>query len=93
MAGPPDSGIIVTIPQAVVNAGGMPLAVTNSICQMINSLSGAPYPMTIGPLASSGVKIAGQAMVRIGDMIPSGSGILTIIGPPAAPYINDKWPP
>ncbi len=93
MAGPPDSGIITVIPQVAVTAGGMPLAVTGSICQMINSLSGVPYPMPIGLMASSGIKMAGQALVRMGDMIPSGSGIMMIIGPPAAPYINDKWPP
>ena len=93
MSGPPDMGTIVMIPQAMVSAGGMPLAVTGSVCQMVNSVWGFPYPMVIGPLASGGVKIAGQALVRMGDQIPSGSGILTVIGPPAAPYINDSSPP
>jgi len=92
-AGPPDSGVITVIPQAIVTAGGMPLAVTGSICQMVNSVSGAPYPLPIGPIASTGVTINGQALVRMGDRIPSGPGILTILGPPAAPFINDQNAP
>jgi len=92
-AGPPDSGVITVILQTVATAGGMPLAVTGSICQMVNSLSGVPYPLPIGPVASVGVTIAGQALVRLGDRIPSGPGILTILGPPAAPYINDQNAP
>jgi uncharacterized Zn-binding protein involved in type VI secretion len=93
MAGPPDSGVITVIPQAIVTADGMPLAVVGSICQMVNSVSGAPYPLPIGPIASTRVTINGQALVRIGDRIPSGPGILTIIGPPVAPFVNDQSPP
>ena len=93
VTGPPDTGVIVAIPQTLVTANGMPLAVTGSICQMINSFSGAPYPLPIGPLASSGIKINGQSLVRVGDRIPSGPGILLIAGPPAATNINDSWPP
>ena len=92
-AGPPDSGVITGIMQTQVTANGMPLAVTGSICQMINSLSGAPYPLPIGPVASSGVKINGMALVRMGDQIPSGPGVLMIAGPPAATNINDTWAP
>jgi hypothetical protein len=29
----------------------------------------------------------------MGDMIPSGSGIMTILGPPAAPWITDQGAP
>jgi hypothetical protein len=29
----------------------------------------------------------------LGDMIPSGPGVLQILGPPAAPFINDQTPP
>lgn len=90
-AGPPDSGVILTITQTALTAGGMPLAVTGSLCQMINSVSGAPYPLPIGQVgASTGVDVAGQALVRMGDRIPSGGGILTILGPPAAPYVSDQ---
>src|SRR5262245_36141128 len=89
----PDSGAIVFIPPPYVTAGGMPLATAGSLCQMINSLTGAPYPLVIGPLASSGVRIAGQALVRLGDRIPSPPGVLLILGPPAAPFVNDQWPP
>src|SRR5829696_7604399 len=89
-AGPPDSGVIAVITQAIATAGGMPLAVTGSICQMVNSVSGVPYPLPIGPIASSGVTINEQALVRVGDRIPSGPGILTILGPPAAPFVNDQ---
>ncbi len=92
-AGPPDMGVIVQIPQTTLTAGGMPLAVSGSLCQMINSLSGVPYPLVIGPLASTGIRIAGMALVRIGDMIPSPPGILTVLGPPAAPFFVDGSPP
>ncbi len=93
VGGPPDTGMIAVIPQVLVTAGGMPLAVTGSVCQMINSLTATPYLVSIGPIASSGVTINGQALVRVGDMIPSGPGILVIIGPPAAPFINDQNAP
>jgi uncharacterized Zn-binding protein involved in type VI secretion len=92
-AGPPDSGVIVVVPQASVMAGGMPLAVAGSICQMVNSISGAPYPLVIGSLASTGVLVNGMALVRMGDNIPSPPGILTILGPPAAPFVTDGSPP
>lgn len=92
-AGPPDFGVITVIPQAIVTVGGMPLAVGGSICQMVNSVSGVPYPLPIGPIASTGVTIHGQALVRVGDRIPSGPGILTIIGPPAIPFVNDQHSP
>jgi len=89
-AGPPDSGVITVIPQFTVTANGMSLAVTGSICTMVNSLSGVPYPLPIGSAgASTGVTIDGQALVRMGDNIPSGSGVMTILGPPAAPTVID----
>lgn len=86
-AGPPDSGVIVGITQTIVTAGGMPLATTGSICTMVNSLSGIPYPLVIGP--GTGLKIGGLALVRVGDTIPSPPGMLLVIGPPAATYVND----
>jgi hypothetical protein len=90
MAGAPDSGIIVAVLQAAVTAGGQPLATAGSICQMINSFTGAPYPLVIGSAgASTGIKVQGQPLVRIGDQIPSGPGVLTILGPPAAPFVSD----
>ena len=92
-AGPPDSGVIVQVPQASVMAGGMPLAVAGTICQMVNSISGAPYPLVIGSLGSTGVLVNGMALVRMGDNIPSPPGILTILGPPAAPFVTDGSPP
>lgn len=93
-ARPPDSGIITTVTQTVVTAGGMPLAVTGSLCQMVNSVSGVPYVLPIGPVgASTSVTIAGSALVRLGDKIPSGPGVLTILGPPAAPYVSDTGAP
>lgn len=93
MAGPPDSGVIVHIPQTAVVAGGMPLAVSGSMCQMVNSVTGAPYPLVIGPLGSTGVRISGMSLVRMGDNIPSPPGILTILGPPATPAFTDTSPP
>jgi hypothetical protein len=53
-AGPPDTGTITVILPPFVTANGLPLATSGSICTMINSLSGIPYPLVIGPLGSSG---------------------------------------
>ena len=92
-AGPPDSGVIVAVTQTIATAGGMPLATSGSICQMVNSVSGVPYPLPIGTGGSSSVLVNGQALVRVGDMIPSGPGVMTIIGPPAAPYVTDTGSP
>ena len=65
-AGPPDSGFITTIMQTVATANGMPLATSGSMCQMVNSVSGAPYPLPIGPGGGSGgVLVDGQALVRV----------------------------
>jgi hypothetical protein len=89
MAGPPDSGVIVTVLQSTMMAGGLPLATVGSICQMVNSVSGAPYPLPIGPGGSPAIIVAGQPLVRVGDVIPSGPGLLTILGPPAAPFLSD----
>jgi hypothetical protein len=89
-AGPPDSGVVVAVLQTVAVAGGMPLATAGSLCQMVNSVTGVPYPLPIGtPGASTGVTIAGQALVRVGDRIPSGPGVLTVLGPPAVPFVSD----
>lgn len=90
MAGPPDSGVIVSVLQSTMLAAGLPLATVGSICQMVNSVSGAPYPLPIGPGGSTGVTVSGQALVRMGDVIPSGPGLLTILGPPAAPFLTDS---
>jgi hypothetical protein len=59
----------------------------------VNSLSGAPYSLPIGAGGSTGVTISNQALVRIGDQIPSGPGVLTILGPPAAPFVTDGISP
>ena len=94
VAGPPDSGVIVTILQSHVTAGSMPLATAGSICQMINSLSGVPYMLPIGSAGmSQSVTVGSQGLVRMGDKIPSGPGVLMILGPPAAPYVTDKGGP
>jgi hypothetical protein len=93
-AGPPDTGVISVITQTVATANGMPLATVGSICQMVNSVSGAPYPLPIGPAGGSGsVSVNGQALVRIGDQIPSGPGVMLILGPPAAPFVLDTGAP
>jgi hypothetical protein len=93
-AGAPDSGVILTVLQTTATASGLPLATVGSICQMINSVSGAPYPLPIGNLgASTGVTVDGQALVRVGDQIQSGPGMMAIIGPPAAPFITDESAP
>jgi len=93
-AGPPDSGVIVSIPQTNVTATGLPVAVAGSLCSMVNSVSGAPYVLPIGSVGMSiGVQINGQGLVRMGDQIPSGSGIMAILGPPAAPFVTDTNSP
>lgn len=92
-AGPPDMGTIITIFPPAIIANGMPLATAGSLCLMINAVTGAPYPLTIGPLASTGVTVGGKALVRVGDRIPTPPGMLTVIGPPAAPFINDQAAP
>lgn len=91
--GAPDMGTIIAILPPFITANGLPLATSGSICQMLNSVTGVPYPLVIGPLASSGVTVGGRALVRMGDRIPTPPGILTVLGPPAAPFINDQWPP
>jgi hypothetical protein len=88
-AGPPDSGMITAVLQTAATANGMPLATAGSLCQMINSVSGAPYPLPIGQGGSAGVAISQQPLIRLGDQIPSGPGMLAILGPPAAPFITD----
>jgi len=93
-AGPPDSGVISTVLQTSATSGGMPLAVAGSLCAMVNSVSGVPYTLPIGSTgASSGVQVDGQPLVRLGDHIPSGPGILTVLGPPAAPFVTDGHAP
>ena len=55
-----------------------------------NAVSGVPYPLPIGTLgASTGVTVDGQGLVRVGDQILSGPGMLMILGPPAAPFVSD----
>ena len=92
-AGPPDSGFITMIPQVMVTAGGVPLAVSGSICTMVNSLSGVPYPLPIPPTGvSTQVMVNGMGLVRMMDRIPAGPGVLLILGPPAAPFVTDATP-
>jgi hypothetical protein len=76
-----------------ITAGGMPLAVSGSLCLMINSVWGFPYPTVIGAPASSGVTVAGRGLVRLGDRIPTPPGVLLVLGPPAAPFVTDLSPP
>ncbi len=89
----PDSGTIVGVLPPVITANGMPLATAGSMCLMVNSITGIPYPLAIGPLASTGVSVTGRALVRLGDRIPTPPGVLLILGPPAAPFVSDQWPP
>jgi hypothetical protein len=92
-SGPPDLGTILAVLPPFIMANGMPLATSGSICMMINSVWGFPYPLMIGSPASSGVTVAGRSLVRMGDRIPTPPGILLILGPPAAPFIVDQFPP
>ena len=92
-SGPPDTGTIIGILPPLITAGGMPLATAGSICLMVNSVWGFPYPLVIGQVASSGVTVGGKALVRMGDFIPSPPGVLSIVGPPASPSVSDLSPP
>lgn len=93
VAGPPDSGVITTVLQATATVNGMPLATAGSLCQMVNSVSGAPYVLPIGALGSGSLTVDGQPLIRLGDQVPSGPGVLSILGPPAAPFITDTGAP
>ncbi len=94
LSGPPDTGTIITVLPPFVTANGMPLATAGgTICMMINSVWGFPYPMMIGPLGSSGVRVAGRALLRLGDRVPTPPGMMLILGPPATVSVNDQWPP
>ena len=90
-AGPPDTGTIIMIPPGGPTFSGMPLAVTGSLCTMINSVFGVPYPLPIGPVNTSMVKCISPVpqLVRMGDMIPTPPGIMTILGPPVTPTVTD----
>lgn len=92
-SGPPDSGVIMTVLQTLATANGQPLATAGSLCQMVNSVSGVPYVLPVGQGGSVGVTINGQGLLRLGDMIPSGPGVLTVLGPPAAPFLIDTGAP
>lgn len=93
-AGPPDTGTIMVVLPPVIIAGGLPLATAGSICLMVNSLTGIPYPLVIGSVGTSaGVSVAGRGLVRIGDRIPSPPGVLLVLGPPATPTVLDSSPP
>ncbi len=89
LSGPPDSGTVIFVPPGGPTAGGQPLAISGSMCLMINSVWGFPYPMPIGTSMSKAL-VSGQGLVRVGDMISSGPGVMTILGPPAAPYVSDN---
>ena len=89
----PDIGAIVGIFPPVIMANGKPLATAGSLCLMINTGSGLPYPLQIGEVASTGVTVGGRALVRMGDRIPTGPGIMVILGEAAALFVMDQWPP
>jgi hypothetical protein len=92
--GVPDSGTIISIPPPFLTFSGIPLATAGSVCQMINSVTGVPYPVPIPPLGcSTGVKNGVLPLVRMLDRILVGPAILTILGPPAAPSVIDTFPP
>jgi hypothetical protein len=82
-------GVIIAVTQVTATAGGMPLAVQGSSCQFINSLSGVPYVLPIGAPVTPGITIDNLPVIRMGDMCPTGPGIVQVLGPPAAPFVND----
>lgn len=93
-AGPPDTGTVIAVLPPFVTGGGLPLATSGSICLMVNSLSGVPYPLVIGSLGvSTGVSVGGRGLVRTGDRIVSPPGVLLVLGPPATTSVIDSWAP
>lgn len=92
-SGPPDLGTITVVFPPFVTANGMPLATAGSLCMMVNSVLGFPYPVLIGPTGSSGVLVGGRPVVRLMDTIPSPPGMLLVLGPAAVPFVVDTWPP
>ncbi len=94
LSGPPDTGTIIAVLPPFITADGMPLATGGgTICLMVNSVWGFPYPMLVGPLGSSGVRVAGRPLLRVGDLVPTPPGVMQILGPPATANVNDLWPP
>ena len=89
-AGPPDSGVIIAVAQATATASGQPLVVQGATCQFINSLTGVPYVVPIGAPLSPGITIDNMPVIRMGDMCPTPPGIVQVLGPPAAPFVNDS---
>ena len=57
--------------------------------EMARKVSGVPYPLPITSGGSKSVTVNGQALLRMGDVIPAGPGMLTLLGPPAAPFVTD----
>ena len=74
-SGPPDMGTIIAVLPPLITANGMPLAMGGStLCLMINSVWGFPYPMLIGPLGSSGDKLTpGEVAQALESMFPEES--------------------
>jgi len=89
-SGVPDNGVIVSIPTSLAVSGGMPLATTGSLCQMVNSISGALYSLQIASGGSTSAAVGGNALIRVGDQIVLGSATLTILGPPVSAAIQDS---
>ena len=88
-SGPPDMGVITIVAHNTLSVGAVPVAVSGSLCLMTNTITGMPYTLPVGPLGSTGVSVGGNAAIRVGDQIPSGPGILLIIGPPLGTFVND----
>lgn len=93
--GAPDSGTIIAVLPPFITANGMPLATAGgAVCLMVNSLTGVPYPLLVGPAgASSGILVGGRPLLRMGDRIPTPPGILMVLGPPATTSFVDSAPP
>ena len=91
----PPREILVEMPPKITMriSDGTVRATAGSICAMVNSVSGIPYPLVIGPLASTGVTVGGRGLVRVGDRIPSPPGVLLVVGPPVATFVNDLSAP
>lgn len=89
-AGPSDQGTILSVKQSIVRVGGQPAATVGDECLMVDPVTPKTYTIKIGQGGSTGVRIGGKALVRVGDSITTDGKQLSIVGPPAGVHLNDK---
>jgi uncharacterized Zn-binding protein involved in type VI secretion len=87
-----DSGFITIIMQEILKVNGIQVATVGSVCTMVSSSSGVIYPLPIPQGGSTGVKVKGFQVLRMGDIIPICGDVLTIGMLPQL-VVSDNFPP